>query len=179
VDLRTVVEACLVKAPEERPANARAIADTLNNQAGRMPLSSLPAHVSSEPCPTRALPVVPAPGGRRADVRERAQRHTASRRRPAWGWLALPLLAALVWGAFALGSLFGAPEPASQRGPVSPPSAVVPSVSTPTTATTTAPTTAVTTSERQQAEPADARPSQGVAPAERTHPGKGKGKGKK
>ena len=134
-DLRSVVEACLAKSPDERPADARALADTLLEPLGGMPLSSLAAPVASQPSPTRALPVVPAsgtgpatgtnpvpdravvagmdpaPSMTRAELRKRAQRHTHARRRPSVGWLAVPLVALLVWGVFALGSLLGNEQP--------------------------------------------------------------------
>ena len=118
-DLRSVVEACLAKSPEERPADARALADALLEPLGGMPLSSLPAPASSQPSPTRALTVLPAPAPavdpapsmRRAELRKRAQRHTAQRRRRSVAWLAVPLVALLIWGAFALGSVLGTEEP--------------------------------------------------------------------
>ena len=128
-DLRSVVEACLAKSPDERPADARALADALLEPLGGMPLSSLAgAGLLPAVPPPRALPAVPAAGTNppptgpccrvdpapsmtRAELRKRAQRHTHARRRPSVAWLAVPLVALLVWGAFALGSLLGTEEP--------------------------------------------------------------------
>ena len=82
-DLRSVVEACLAKSPDERPADARALADALLEPLGGMPLSSLrrrspPAvpHSGRSPAPAPAPPVDPAPSMTRAELRKRAQRHT-------------------------------------------------------------------------------------------------------
>jgi len=203
VDLRSVVESCLIKSPDDRLSDARAVAQTLLDPPGGMPLSSLPAPAalaassvptaefassSSQPSAadpggqadpaTRALPVSPAPLPRRGDAGGRAQRHTASRRARAWGWLAVPVVGALLWGAFALGSLLtGGNEPAPTHGTLNTPSIVAPSVapvaSSPTS--TTPATTASTVPTTVQSEFADRTGPSDVRP---THPGKGNGRGK-
>ncbi|HEX6057277.1 MAG TPA: serine/threonine-protein kinase [Intrasporangium sp.] len=199
-DLRSVVEACLAKSPEERPADARALADALLEPLGGMPLSSLPALASSQPSPTRALTVLPAPAPavdpapsmRRAELRKRAQRHTAQRRRPPLGWLAVPLVALLVWGAFALGSLVGSEEPttATPQPRLNTPALVGTPTQTPAQAVKTEanPTTAATTSSLSETKPTDTQaiavtsepdPTRTTTPTEtRTQPGKGLGRGK-
>jgi serine/threonine-protein kinase len=184
-DLRSVVEACLVKSSEDRPADARALADALLDPLGGMPLSPLPAPVTSQPSPTRALPPVPgpvptldpSPSVTRAALRKRAQRHTEPRRRPPVAWLAVPLAALLVWGAFALGSLMGSAEPsatprqAPATSPVVSPTATGTATQKPTTdATTSEPRETATTEEPEQA----ATPERTQEP---THPGNANGNG--
>ena len=225
VDLRSVVESCLVKAPEERLSDARAVAQTLLDPPGGMPLSSLPAHAGlvASPAPTalfatpasaepltpgdpivpeepltpvepltlggpaahssgpvgpatRALPVSPAHLQRRSDARGRAQRHTASRRVPRWGWLAAPLVGVLVWGAFALGSLIaGGDRAAPTQGSIVTPSVVAPATPSPTSVTPTTTQATSTAPKTVQSEPADTPGPTEVSP---THPGKGNGRGK-
>ena len=199
-DLRSVVEACLAKSPEERPADARALADALLEPLGGMPLSSLPAPASSQPSPTRALTVLPAPAPavdpapsmRRAELRKRAQRHTAQRRRRSVAWLAVPLVALLIWGAFALGSVLGTEEPttATPQPRLTTPALVGAPTQTPAQAVTTEvnPTTAATTSSPSETKPTDTQAIAGTSEPEptrtaeptqtRTHPGKGLGRGK-
>jgi serine/threonine-protein kinase len=212
-DLRSVVEACLSKAPDERPADARALADALLEPLGGMPLSSLPAPVSYQPSPTRTLPAVPARGTRaapgtdstprhagvapapvvtRAELRKRAQRHTESRRRPFVGWLAVPLVALLAWGAFALASLMGTAEPtaATPQPRLSTPALVGTPTQTPERAMTSeaTPTTTATTSSPTERTPretavaavtSEPKPTMTPTPTDtRTHPGKGLGRGK-
>ncbi len=199
-DLRSVVEACLAKSPEERPADARALADALLEPLGGMPLSSLPAPASSQPSPTRALTVLPAPAPavdpapsmRRAELRKRAQRHTAQRRRRSVAWLAVPLVALLIWGAFALGSVLGTEEPttATPQPRLTTPALVGTPTQTPAQAVMTEanPTTAATTSSPSETKPTDTQAIAGTSEPEptrtaeptqtRTHPGKGLGRGK-
>ncbi|HEY9496365.1 MAG TPA: protein kinase [Intrasporangium sp.] len=210
-DLRSVVEACLAKSPEERPADARALADALLEPLGGMPLSSLPASVSSQPSPTRALPAVPAlgpvtdtdsaphlagvdpaPSMTRAELRKRAQRHTAERRRPPLGWLAVPLVALLAWGAFALGSLVANEEPTAATPqprlttpalvgtPMQTPAQEAASEATPTTVATTARPGETRPNETQAVAVTSApEPTRTATPTEtRTLPGKGLGRGK-
>jgi serine/threonine-protein kinase len=199
-DLRSVVEACLAKSPEERPADARALADALLEPLGGMPLSSLPAPASSQPSPTRALTVLPAPAPavdpapsmRRAELRKRAQRHTTQRRRRSVAWLAVPLVALLIWGAFALGSVLGTEEPttATPQPRLTTPALVGTPTQTPAQAVMTEanPTTAATTSSPSETKPTDTQAIAGTSEPEptrtaeptqtRTHPGKGLGRGK-
>ena len=214
-DLRSVVEACLAKSPDERPADARALADALLEPLGGMPLSSLPAPVSTQPSPTRTLPAVPAsgtgpatgtnparhraasggvdpaPSMTRAEARRRAQRHTEKRRRPRVGWLAVPLVALLVWGAFALGSILGSEEPtaATPQPRLTTPALVGSPTQSPTQSAT--PTTDATRT--GESKPTESRPGETQAVAvtaepettrtaeptpTRTLPGKGLGRGK-
>ena len=210
-DLRSVVEACLAKSPKERPADARALADALLEPLGGMPLSSLPAPVSSQPSPTRALPAIPARGSvtgtdsaphlagahpapsmTRAELRKRAQRHTAERRRPPLGWLAVPLVALLAWGAFALGSLVANEEPtaATPRPRLTTPALVGTPMQTPAqeAASEATPTTVPTTARPGETRPNETQavavtsapePTRTGTPTEtRTLPGKGLGRGK-
>ena len=123
----------------------------------------------------------------RAQLRKRAQRHTHARRRPTVAWLAVPLVALLIWGVFALGSLLGTEEPtaATPRPRLTTPALVG-------TPTQTAPPTATTDATKPDAsKPGEPSPSgtQAVAVTSeptttaeptptRTHPGKGLGRGK-
>ncbi|GAA6525908.1 protein kinase [Intrasporangium sp. DVR] len=192
-DLRSVVEACLVKDPAQRPAHGRAIADVLLAPAGGTPLSPSPTAVAAQPSPTQTLPIAaavpgagpgdhpesadPAPPVSRAELRKRAERHTEERRRPSVAWLAVPFVAILVWGAFALGSMIGSADPTATPRP---PATTAPTVSStePGSATTTrtptrTSTTSTTTGPREKPpQTADAPPQ------EPTRPGKGNGRGK-
>ena len=179
-DLRSVVEACLAKSPEERPADARALADALLEPLGGMPLSSLPAPASSQPSPTRALTVLPAPAPavdpapsmRRAELRKRARRHTTQRRRRSVAWLAVPLVALLIWGAFALGSVLGTEEPttATPQPRLTTPALVGTPTQTPAQAVMTEanPTTAATTSSPSETKPTDTQAIAGTSEPEPT-----------
>ncbi|MDC5698605.1 serine/threonine protein kinase [Intrasporangium calvum] len=193
-DLRAVVQACLVKDPGERPSDARALADALLDPMGRMPLSSAPTAVAPQPSPTRTLPIVageaaasaglgsaadPAPPRSRAELRKRAERHTRERRRPSVAWLAIPFVALLIWGAFALGSLMGGSDPmATPQQKATSPALVSPTEGdsgTTTKPTTTRPTTATssTTTTDDPTVTASAEPTESP-----TRPGKGNGRGK-
>lgn len=190
-DLRAVVEACLVKDPDRRPTDARTLADALLAPLGGMPLSSSPTALSIQPSPTRTLPALPlaatdvtgpgrsadpAPRLTRAELRKRAQRHTEEGHRPTVAWLAVPFVALLIWGAFALGSLLGGADTTAtlQEQPTAPPA-----VSTTSPSGTARPTTTratISTSTRAQAKPKPAAKTEPTV--ERTRPGKGNGRGK-
>ncbi|ADU46625.1 serine/threonine-protein kinase [Intrasporangium calvum] len=192
-DLRAVVEACLVKDPDQRPTDARSLADALLAPLGGMPLSSSPTTLSPQPSPTRTLPALsvadadvtgpgravdPAPRPTRAELRKRAQRHTEERGRPSVAWLAVPFVALLIWGAFALGSLMGGADPTAtlQQQPTAPPAVSTTSPTATAAPTVSRATTSTATSTRAQAKPeptAKAEPT--VDP---TRPGKGNGRGK-
>jgi serine/threonine-protein kinase len=154
--------------------------------AGAAPLSSSPTAPAAVD-PTRALPLQ----ARRADMRAaagdqatrgratrgRATRGRGARGRPAgvrhvrrrWAWLAVPVVALIAWGAFALGGLVNTASTAAppHQGTPTPrvPAASPTSTSQHVSTTSTQPTTTTT-------EPPS---STSQEPA---HPGKGKGKGK-
>jgi serine/threonine-protein kinase len=207
LDLREVVDACLAKAASDRPADARTVAEAAGVHPGSLPGVTPPAVAADTTAivpaadATRALPVAraattgraapPAAGlGSAAEgLASRADRHglTGSpaegpAERPAArgrAWLAVPAVALVAWGAFALGSVMSGPD-ASPAARPTPPAATAPATApaaTPTaspsasrTTTTAAPSrrtatqaaVSITTSTKQQ-------------PA---HAGKGKGKGK-
>jgi serine/threonine-protein kinase len=116
---------------------------------------------------------------RRADVRATqapaAKDHSVSRR---WAWLALPLVALVAWGAFALGGLVnGGAPPTSTGGSVSShpaaTTATEPTQPTQPTTTSASATAATTTTKTEPTTSATTSTSQ-----EPTHPGKGKGRGR-
>ena len=136
--------------------------------------------------------VDPAPSMTRAELRKRAQRHTAERRRPPLGWLAVPLVALLAWGAFALGSLVANEEPTAATPqprlttpalvgtPMQTPAQEAASEATPTTVATTARPGETRPNETQAVAVTSApEPTRTATPTEtRTLPGKGLGRGK-
>jgi serine/threonine-protein kinase len=200
-DLRSVVEASLAKSPADRPADARAVAEAAGVPLSALPGITLPpteggthdaaagatevlvadrgsaddgASAPSPVDPTRAMPV--AAPLRRADLREsrsEARRSSPHRSRARWAWLAVPAVALVTWGAFALGSVMGGSSPtATPSKPASGTPAPTVSSTRPTTPTTTTSTTRATTTTKATTtvEPTTQEP---------TRPGKGKGKGGK
>jgi len=202
LDLREVVDACLAKAASDRPADARTVAE-----AAGVPLGSLPG-VTPPPVAADTTAIVPAAGATRAlpvahadttgraappaaglasateGLASRADRHRltgspsehpAARR---WAWLAVPAVALVVWGAFALGSVMSAPD-ASPAARPTPPAATAPAT-TPTATPTATPSATRTTTTAAPSRTATHAPvpittSTKQQPA---HAGKGKGKGK-
>lgn len=166
-DLRAVVEGCLAKSADDRPADAREVATALG-----MTVESVAPTVAVGAATTR-MPAVASDAPRwrtRAEVAA-ATRHleSPSHRRV---WLAAPVAVLVVLAAFGIGKLFGS-DPSQARQPT----VVTNSVTTEpaeetssTTSATTAPTTRETTSP----------PAPGPAPGKATKgkpadPGKGKG----
>jgi eukaryotic-like serine/threonine-protein kinase len=142
--------------------------------------AAVPAPVLSAPSPvdaTRAMPITATRASRHSGgSTSRTSRSGPRRSRSRLAWLAVPAVALVTWGAFALGSIMGGPTPATT--PTAPPShtasAGTPAPSTSTTRSTTSPTpthtTATTATTTKPVEPTTPEP---------TKPGKGKGKGGK
>ncbi|WP_256793165.1 serine/threonine-protein kinase [Terrabacter sp. Ter38] len=166
VDLREVVDACLAKSASDRPADARAVAE-----AAGVPLASLPG-VTPPPAVADATTVIPA-----ADAA--ATEASAGRR---WAWLAVPTVALVAWGAFALGSVLNAgsasPEARSTAPATLPPATSSTPTSTPTANASRATTTAPKATPTRTAAKATAATKQTSIKPQPAHAGKGKGKGK-
>jgi cytoskeletal protein RodZ len=125
----------------------------------------------------------------RAELRKRAQRHTHALRRPSVAWLAVPLVALLTWGAFAVGSILGTEEPtaATPQPRLTTPALVgTPTQTGPPTATTTTDATKSDASKPGEPTPSETQavavtsgPTRTAEPTQtRTLPGKGLGRGK-
>jgi serine/threonine-protein kinase len=202
LDLREVVDACLAKAASDRPADARTVAE-----AAGVPLGSLPG-VTPPPVAADTTAIVPAAGATRAlpvadavatgraapraaglasaaeGLASRADRHGASgppsehagARR--WAWLAVPAVALVAWGAFALGSVLSGPDASPAARPTQP-AATAPATA-PATTPAASPSTSLTTTTAAPSRTA----TQAAASVTTTtkqqpaHAGKGKGKGK-
>ena len=176
LDLREVVEACLAKAASDRPADARAVAEAAGVPLGSLP-GITPAPVSADDTAllatapaTRALPVTPTRASGRAT--ERTTEHAAGRR---WAWLAVPAVALVAWGAFALGSGLGGPAASPATRPTTP-VATTPRTSPTTSATASRQTTTVAPSRIATKAAASTTPTS--TEQQPAHAGKGKGKGK-
>jgi serine/threonine-protein kinase len=189
LDLRSTIEACLAKSAEDRPSDARAVAEALG-----MPLGSLPG-VTPPPAATatQALPIteiVAAAGPRAGDTRAlsvlantptpawatrgglAAERHLAARRRRRLAGIVVAVVAALSLGAFALGSMMGGTQQAGGPStPVAPATTMTPTTpSTSATPTTTKPSTTAPTKSPKPTASKTTDPAPG--------PGRSKGKGK-
>ena len=169
VDLREVVDACLAKSASDRPADARAVAE-----AAGVPLGSLPGVTPLPPAadPTRVIRVT-EPAATEASV---------GRRR---AWLAVPAVALVAWGAFALGSVLNAGSASPEARPSAPatpipatPATSSAPTSTPTASASRATTTAAKATPTRTAVKAAAATKQTSTKPQPAHPGKGKGKGK-
>jgi serine/threonine-protein kinase len=181
-DLRSVIEACLAKSAGDRPPDARAVAESLG-----MPLGSLPGvtpppgdvhTVAMSPIPvtdttrdaTRAMTVLdntPTPEwATRGGLPGSEPRGRDGRRRLA-AWLAVPLVALLAWGAFALGSAMN--RGTSTTPPTTP--GVAATTSKPAPTATSAPSATTTTARTTP-------PATVVTPAGEHSTAHGKGKGK-
>jgi serine/threonine-protein kinase len=202
LDLREVVDACLAKSAADRPADARAVAE-----AAGVPLGSLPGVTPTPPTTpstTRLLPIAAGSSGA-SGVTSRAASLASSRRsrlassRPPSGsssgagsrdssrrgrvaWLAVPAVAVVSLGAFALGSVMNGPaaSPDARPAAATTPATTVPTAtatpSTPRATSTPKPTTASPkkTSSRTTTQATTTKTSPKPA-----HPGRNKGKGGK
>jgi serine/threonine-protein kinase len=210
LDLREVVDACLAKSASDRPADARAVAEAAGVPLGSLPgVTPPPAAVDSTTVipaadPTRALAGTPVAGAGRAGgaaaglVAAARELVGADRRGPfarpsetvtepsagrRWAWLAVPAVALVAWGAFALGSVMNgaAASPAARQ---TPPATTTPATSAaPTTTPTTTPTASAsrattTAAPTRTATKATAATQQTSTKPHHAHAGKGKGKGK-
>ena len=162
-DLRAIIEACMSKTPDDRPADAREVASALG-----MAVES-PAPTVAVVGATTRIPTVGAETPRwrtRAEVAA-ATGHTGGPPRRIW---LLALLAVLVVvAAFGIGRLFGSDS--SQAHQTGPTTAVT---TTPSTTTTSATPTTTTTAAQTDAAPAPA-PVQQKTKGKPADPGKGKG----
>jgi eukaryotic-like serine/threonine-protein kinase len=125
-----------------------------------------------------------------AGLTGRADRHGATdhRSRPTteqsvgrrWAWLAVPAVALVAWGAFALGSVMTS-TPASPAARPTSPSPAAPSgtpTAAPSTSRPTAATTTSTTATPSRTATKAAATKQTITEQQPAHAGKGKGKGK-
>ncbi len=195
-DLRDVVEACLAKAPADRPADARAVAAAVGFGDGAAATGTVAATEPIGPIgpvepvdpiepielveplgSTRAMPLVTGRANVRATQAPPPREHSVSRR---WAWLAVPLVALVAWGAFALGGLVNnSAPPTSTGGSVSShPAATTATEST--RVTTTSPTSASATAgtTTTKSEPTISTTTSTSTSQQPTHPGKGKGRGR-
>ncbi|KRF39937.1 serine/threonine protein kinase [Terrabacter sp. Soil811] len=206
LDLREVVDACLAKSASDRPADARAVAEAAGVPLGSLPgVTPPPAAVDSTTVipaadPTRALAGTPAAGAGRAggaaaglvsaarelvgaERRGRFTRPSETATEPSagrrWAWLAVPAVALVAWGAFALGSVMNGAA-ASPAARPTPPATTTPATSAAptTTPTASASRTTTTAAPTRTATKATAATKQTSTKPQPAHAGKGKGKGK-
>ena len=157
--------------PEEA---TEVLADASTTNASPAPVLSALAPVDA----TRAMPVTATRGSRHSGAAgPRTSRSGPRRSRSRWAWLAVPAVALVTWGAFALGSLIGGSTPTttpttrpSQTASAGTPAPSASTTTSTTTAATPTTTTATTSTTTRPVEPSTPEP---------TKPGKGKGKGGK
>jgi serine/threonine-protein kinase len=169
-DLRQVVEACLSKSPEHRPADARQLAAALG-----VPADPVTPVVAVAAATTTRMPVV-RPATARWETRVEARAHgpmdALARRR---GWIIAPIAALVIAAAFGIGKLLSADtSQASPSAPVSTSQGTSATMSP--TSTTPTPTT---TSSTPAATKAPAKPAPGPAKEKGRPADPGKGKGQK
>ncbi|MBC9820270.1 serine/threonine-protein kinase [Terrabacter sp. MAHUQ-38] len=160
------------EATEVLPSDATEVLAAEATTTAAVPAPVLPA---SPVDATRAMPVMPTRGSRHTGGSATGTSRSGPRRsRARWAWLAVPAVALVTWGAFALGSLMGATPTTTPTTSSHTASAGTPAPSTSATRSTTTPTpthtTATTAPTTKPLEPTKPEP---------TKPGKGKGKGGK
>jgi serine/threonine-protein kinase len=208
-DLQALVASCLAKSPADRPVDALAVAaavgatgaETVWMPAG--PAYDAPGDTGFDPpgdtgfdapgdtaYEAHGAPVAPLQATRamrleprRADVRAAARRASSRERQVSrrWGWLAVPAVALVAWGGFALGGVVnGQPTaaPPDTLGTHPPGSTSVTQQTTTASTSPTSATQAATSTTQPATQPTTQTATQPTASHEPTHPGKGKGRGK-
>ncbi|HEU5143847.1 MAG TPA: serine/threonine-protein kinase [Dermatophilaceae bacterium] len=167
-DLREVVDACLSKAPQDRPADARRVAAALG-----VPVDPVTPVVAVAAATTTRMPVVTPATPRwetRADARTQAPTDDSVRRRV---WILAPIAALVIAAAFGIGKLVSS-DPSQASSP--PPASVSTSGSSVTmTPSTTAPPTSTTNTPAATKAPANQAPAPAKEKGKPADPGKGKG----